>query len=136
MFLAPDRNQGQALAFILESSPQDLHMIEQDAYRRAFDAENEGLAANARADAAVASRDAARASVARLETEISIAAAIAVEVFSMLAKRDLMSASCVSESVRSHYAKYCDSREFPNIADLLTRIGARHGVPSREPVRE
>jgi len=90
-------------------------MIDQEARRRLLDAQNQ-------ADAAAASRDLARASVHRLQQEVSIAATIASETLAILAKLDPWSASRFSESVLSHYEKYQNNRDFPNVADLLTRV--------------
>ena len=97
-------------------------MIEDDAQRRVVDAERQANAAIARAEAATASRDLARESVHRLEREVSIAVAIASETLSILAKLDPWSASRFSESVLFHYEKYQNNRDFPSIADLLTRV--------------
>jgi len=90
-------------------------MIDQEARRRLLDAQNQ-------ADAAAASRDLARESVHRLQQEVSIAATIASETLAILAKLDPWSASRFSESVLSHYEKYQNNRDFPNVADLLTRV--------------
>ena len=90
-------------------------MIDQEARRRLLDAQNQ-------ADAAAASRDLARESVHRLQQEVSIAATIASETLAILAKLDPWSVSRFSESVLSHYEKYQNNRDFPNIADLLTRV--------------
>ena len=97
-------------------------MIDRDADRRVFDAENQAHAASARAEATAESRDIARDNANRLQKEVSIAVAIASETISMLAKLDRWSASRFSESVLSQYGKYENSREFPNIADLLTHV--------------
>jgi len=90
-------------------------MIDQEARRRLLDAQNQ-------ADAAAASGDLARESVHRLQQEVSIAATIASETLAILAKLDPWSASRFSESVLSHYEKYQNNRDFPNVADLLTRV--------------
>jgi len=97
-------------------------MIDHETRRRLLDVRNQADAANARADAAAASRDSARASVHRLQQEVSIAATIASETLAILAKLDPWSASRFSESVLSHYEKYQNNRDFPNVADLLTRV--------------
>jgi hypothetical protein len=97
-------------------------MIDHETRRRLLDAQNLADAANARADAAAASRDLARESVHRLQQEVSIAATIASESLEILAKLDPWSGSRFSESVLSHYEKYQNNRDFPNIADLLTRV--------------
>jgi hypothetical protein len=97
-------------------------MIDHETRRRLLDVRNQADAANARADAAAASRDLARASVHRLQQEVSIAATIASETLAILAKLDPWSASRFSESVLSHYEKYQNNRDFPNVADLLTRV--------------
>jgi hypothetical protein len=97
-------------------------MIDHEARRRLLDTQNQADAANARADAAAASRDLARESAHRLQQEVSIAVAIASETLAILAKLDPWSASRFSESVLSHYEKYQNNRDFPDIADLLTRV--------------
>ena len=90
-------------------------MIDHETRRRLLDVRNQ-------ADAAAASRDLARASVHRLQQEVSIAATIASETLAILAKLDPWSASRFSESVLSHYQNYQNNRDFPNVADLLTRV--------------
>lgn len=97
-------------------------MVEHDAQCRLLDALNQADAANARAEAAAASRDLARESVQRLQNEVSIAVAIATETLAILAKLDPWSARRFSQSVLSHYEKYQNNRDFPDLADLLTRI--------------
>ena len=99
-------------------------MIDDEAHRRAFDAEIQAHAATARADAAVETRDFLREDLNRLEKEASIAVSIAGEIFSTVLFTHPRLAGRLSQSILSQYGRYQDNRRFPNVGELLDRLGS------------
>lgn len=97
-------------------------MIDDEAHRRAFDAEIQAHAATARADAAVETRDFLRDDRHRLEKEASIAVSIAGEIFSTLLFTHPRLADRLSQSILSQYEQYQDNCKFPNVCELLDRL--------------
>ena len=95
-----------------------------DAHRRAFDAETQAEDATARANAAAEGKDRLREDHSRLERELSIAGAIASDLFSALLAADPLLAHRASQAILFQYGKYQDSQEFPNVRDLLARLAS------------
>jgi hypothetical protein len=97
-------------------------MIDDDSRRRLFDVENQAEAANARARAAGEARDRLREHSRRLENEVSIACAIASELFATLVGSAPEAAHRALESILSHYDKYQGNQDFPNLRELLSKL--------------
>jgi hypothetical protein len=100
-------------------------MNDDDAMRRAFQAEIQADIASARAVAATESRDRTRADVTRLEKEIAIVAAIAQDVWVSLVNVDPSRARQISGSLSRRYDRYRESQVFPNITEVLAKLDPR-----------